>query len=61
MDSKLKDLSLLEVSRFVKVSDSGEASDNETFDVMGKSQCTRVKRLSININHRERKREERLT
>ncbi|SAM86084.1 probable UGA2-succinate semialdehyde dehydrogenase [Ustilago bromivora] len=34
MDSKLKDLSLLEVSRFVKVSDSGEASDNETFDVM---------------------------
>ena len=37
MNTKLKDLSLLDAADFLKAPGSLDASDNESFDVMGES------------------------
>lgn len=37
MNTKLKDLSLLDASEFLKAPKSLDASNNESFDVMGES------------------------
>lgn len=46
MNTKLKDLSLLEASDFLKAPDSLDTSDNESFDVMGESRNHRIGQLS---------------
>lgn len=42
MNTKLKDLSLLDASDFLKAPGSLDTSDNESFDVMGESRSVQA-------------------